>query len=1089
MKQENEVKIWEAPVTIPTYRPYPAEKVPIFLEKRAYQGSTGKVYPLPVTEKISDTKEDVTYHAVYLENEYIKIMVLPELGGRIQRAYDKTNGYDFVYYNHVIKPALVGLTGPWISGGIEFNWPQHHRPSTYSPVDHTIRRNADGSCSVLLSEIDKMYGTKGMAIITLYPGKAYIEIKGQLYNHTDVPQTFLWWANPAVAVNDSTYSVFPPDVNAVMDHGKRAVSTFPIATGEYYKCDYSAGVDISRYKNIPVPTSYMAAKSEYNFIGNYDESKEAGLLHIADHHVSPGKKQWTWGNGDFGRCWDRNLTDSDGPYIELMTGVYTDNQPDFSWLNPQEEKTFVQYFMPYKGVGRVSNATKDAMLHLSEDGKGHAVLKIYTTSVYRDARIQIEREGTILFDATVDLSPEHDYETSFSLSGSLIGCHASVTAQGRTLVEYQVVEKKLQPIPKPADVLKAPQELKSLEDLYLAATHLEQYRHATYHPVDYYLEGLRRDATDIRLNDGYGLLLLNRGCIKESISHFETAIKKQCWKNPNPTSGECFYHLGLAYAADGKDDKAFDAFYKATWSKDSQDTGFYWLACLASRKGRYEEALQFAEKSLIRNWHNMKVRNVILALRRKLGLEFEALLTESLVIDPLYMGCIYEKALACSDKTDWIRSMRSEAHNYLILSLDYMNFGFYEDALNLLKACPKPNPMCLYYEGYAYHCSGDDAFALRCYQDAEVACPDYCNPNHREEIIILEHAISLLPQAPMANYYLGNLYYDKKQDQKAIACWESSLQEKSDFANTYRNLAIAYYNKQQDGQKALSFMKEACRIDPQYYRYWLEYDQLAERMNVRIQDRLATMESHRSIVLDHDNLLLRYITLLNCSGRHEDALSILKTHQFHPWEGGEGKVIGQYKYALIQIAKEKMKNQQPEVAITLLNSTLLYPHNLGEGKLPNVHDNEAYYYIGLAYEQMNDQKKASESFELAATGSTEPDVVLYYNDQPSDYIYYLGLAAQKIGQTGKALKAYHQLIIYGETHIFDTVDYDYFAVSLPEMEVFQDNLPLRNRVYCNYLRALGSLGLGDTKTARELTAQILDEQCEHQGALVIQKEL
>mgnify|MGYP003277494320 FL=1 len=226
------VRIWEEDCIIPTYSMAPPEKSPLFIEKRAYQGSTGKVYPLPVTEKVLDDKKDVSYRAVYLENEYLKVCVLPELGGRIQRAYDKTNGYDFVYYNHVIKPALVGLTGPWISGGIEFNWPQHHRPSTYSPVDYTFTSNDDGSCTIYVGETDKMYGTKGMAAISLYPGKAYIEIKGQLYNHTDLPQTFLWWANPAVPVNDDTFSVFPPDVHAVMDHGKRAVSTFPIATGE-----------------------------------------------------------------------------------------------------------------------------------------------------------------------------------------------------------------------------------------------------------------------------------------------------------------------------------------------------------------------------------------------------------------------------------------------------------------------------------------------------------------------------------------------------------------------------------------------------------------------------------------------------------------------------------------------------------------------------------------------------------------------------------------------------------------------------------------------------------------------------------------
>ena len=229
------VKVWEEKVVIPTYEVGEADKNPMFLEKRVYQGSTGKIYPYPSIQEISRSKTDKVWNAVYLENKYLKIMILPELGGRIQRAYDKTNDYDFVYYNRVIKPALVGLTGPWISGGIEFNWPQHHRPTTYSAVDHDIRQNPDGSCSVITGDVDRMYGTKEVTTFTLYPDKAYIEIRGQLYNGTPLPQTFLWWANPAVSVNDYTQSIFPPDVHSVYDHGKRAVSRFPIATGEYYK--------------------------------------------------------------------------------------------------------------------------------------------------------------------------------------------------------------------------------------------------------------------------------------------------------------------------------------------------------------------------------------------------------------------------------------------------------------------------------------------------------------------------------------------------------------------------------------------------------------------------------------------------------------------------------------------------------------------------------------------------------------------------------------------------------------------------------------------------------------------------------------
>ena len=172
-------------------------------------------------------KKIQSYTAVYLENRYLKIMILPELGGRVQMALDKTNGYHFVYYNQVIKPALVGLAGPWISGGIEFNWPQHHRPSTFDPLDWRIETHEDGSRTVWCAEIEKMFRTKGMHGFTLYPERAYLEIRVQLYNRTSEPQTFLWWANPAVTFMTSTQSVFPPDVHAVMDHGKRDVSSFP----------------------------------------------------------------------------------------------------------------------------------------------------------------------------------------------------------------------------------------------------------------------------------------------------------------------------------------------------------------------------------------------------------------------------------------------------------------------------------------------------------------------------------------------------------------------------------------------------------------------------------------------------------------------------------------------------------------------------------------------------------------------------------------------------------------------------------------------------------------------------------------------
>ena len=463
------VKAWRETVVIPTYEVGAPEKNPIFLEKRVYQGSSGVVYPYPVIESISNEKTDKEYAAVFIENEYIKVMILPELGGRVQMAYDKIKKRHFIYYNHVIKPALVGLAGPWISGGIEFNWPQHHRPSTYMPIDSTIEENADGSVTVWVNEMERMTHQKGMAGFTLRPGKAYLEIKGVLYNRTEVPQTFLWWANPAVAVNDHYQSVFPPDINAVFDHGKRAVSSFPIATGTYYKMDYSAGVDISNYKNIFVPTSYMAVNSKYDFEGGYENDTKAGMLHVANHHVSPGKKQWTWGNGDFGRAWDRNLTDEDGPYIELMAGVYTENQPDFTWLQPYEEKSFVQYFLPYRELGIVKNATKDLLMNIEACGDGHcAELKIFATSAQK-VNIRLSNDdGTIYYDSVKEITPEALFDEKIDVQGAHIGqLTLEITADGRELMHWHAEPDAVRPIPDAAEAALLPDEIKTTEQLYL----------------------------------------------------------------------------------------------------------------------------------------------------------------------------------------------------------------------------------------------------------------------------------------------------------------------------------------------------------------------------------------------------------------------------------------------------------------------------------------------------------------------------------------------------------------------------------------------------------------------------------------------
>ncbi|ETT52695.1 DUF5107 domain-containing protein [Paenibacillus sp. FSL H7-689] len=1104
---KSNVRIWEETRDIPTYGTGKPDKNPMFLEKRIYQGSSGKVYPHPVIDSIEDEAKMKSYRLVILENEYVRIEMMPELGGRIYRALDRTNNYDFVYYNRVIKPALVGLAGPWISGGIEFNWPQHHRPNTFGPVDYTFGSNQDGSATVWVGEIDRMYGTKMTAGFTLHPGKAYLEIHAEVYNRTSAPQTFLWWANPAVAVNDHTQSVFPPDVTAVLDHGKRDVSRFPIATGTYYKMDYSEGVDISRYKNIPVPTSYMAYKSDYNFVGGYDHGVQAGLLHVANHHISPGKKQWTWGNGEFGQAWDRQLTDEDGPYIELMTGIYTDNQPDFTWLQPYEAKSFSQYFMPYKGIGMVKNATIDAAVNLEMDETtGMVTVMVYATSVFEQVTVEVIGPTMVYLHERCNISPTELYKSSFPWSGQDEWHQVKLsvrTVEGKELVAYQPERTEIQEVPDPATPLPLPSEIRTNEQLYLAGLHLEQYRHATYEPEPYYLEGLKRDATDIRLNIAYGTLLLRRGLFQDAEKHFRQAVQSLTWKNTNSYDSEAFYQLGLSLKLQGKQEEAYAALYKAVWSAQYQDTGYYMLAQIDTGQHRYIEALDHIERSLIRNTRNYKARHLKVALLRRLGQNKQAIqyARETLELDPVEFGAAHELVLIYSGATapsereqagqtreHFHRLMRGDVYNYLNLAADYADCGLWEEALTVLSyvesEIAQPYPMVGYVQAYLYRQLGDVEQARECKKQGKAAPTDYCFPNTLFEFMVLQDALAVDSNDARAHYYLGNWLYDHKRYEEAITHWETSREVDAAYSTVHRNLGLAYYNKLNRPDLALASLEEAFRLDSQDARIFYELDQLHKKIGYSCENRVKLLEQHMELVHHRDDLYIEWVTLLNMQGSHQEAWNALQTRRFHPWEGGEGKVTGQYVTALTELAKRKLEKQQPELAMELLKKALVYPENLGEGKLEGAGDNPVYFYLGCAYQQLKSNQAAEESFHKASIGLNEPASAMFYNDQPPESIYYQGLAWQKLGNVKEANRRFNKLIDYAERHMHDHIRMDYFAVSLPDFLVFDDDLNQRNEEHCRYMRALGLLGLGRTSEAKLELERILEKNPNHQGAII-----
>ena len=1123
-------RVWRETVTIPTYEVGKPEKNPIFLEKRVYQGSSGVVYPYPVIESIANKPTDHEWHAVFLENEYLKIMVLPELGGRIQMAYDKVKLRHFVYYNHVIKPALVGLTGPWISGGIEFNWPQHHRPSTYLPVDCTIEEAEDGSVTVWCNEMERMFHQKGLVGFTLRPGCAYLEIRGRLSNPTPLPQTFLWWANPAVEVNDAYQSVFPPDVNAVFDHGKRAVSTFPIATGTYYKMDYSSGVDISNYRNIPVPTSYMAVNSKYDFEGGYENDTHCGMLHVASHHISPGKKQWTWGNGDFGRAWDRNLTDdasvSDGfpvgtirpgfrPYIELMAGVFTENQPDFSWLMPYEEKQFTQYFMPYHDIGIVKQANKDFVINVeevktegtpSEKTDCKIRFKIMATS---KQSVRIEFTGgwdDIYYDKVVTLNPTEVLEETVVINpeylDDLILCISEPGDDGRVLLEYTGEFDEVRPTPPAAEAPLSPQDTKSIDQLYLTGLHLEQYRHATWSALDYYEEALRRDPNDYRINTQMGLWYLRRCRFKKAEKYLQTAVRVLQQRNPNPYDGESLFYLGVTHKFMGLRGRAVDNFWKATWNKAWADAAFFELARISMADKNWEEALEELEHALILNSHNHQARALKAAALRKLRRKEEALawIEESLRLDPFNYVCMVEQHLLTgSDKPlrHMAELMHGNVYNYHETALEYANAEMTEETKLVLKLAIKnkveESPLTYYYLAFYGSLVNEVGKYIK---KASQVKTDYCFPNRLEDAsMFLGQGSIFIERDSKISYFLGCLYYDKRQYDIATEMWELSAELQPDFPTVWRNLALAYFNhpavesnkdtesdfsfpfplffskyhaEQKETswkQKAVECMERAFHLDETDARVLMELDQLYKRLQRPHAERLAFLEKHLELVVQRDDLVLEMITLQNQTGRYEEAYQDLDNHIFHPWEGGEGKVPAQYQICRVEMAKDAISSLDKQglgQAIRLLEECLHYPPHLGEGKLYGTQENDFYYLLGLAHEQQGDKDEARRCYEQATIGPTEPAAAMYYNDAKPDKIFYAALAYRKLGEDDKANGLCYKLINYGKQHLFEHQTMDYFAVSLPDLLVWDGDLDSRNVIHCNLMMALGHLGLAES---------------------------
>ncbi|MCS2170790.1 DUF5107 domain-containing protein [Scandinavium sp. TWS1a] len=1058
----NPVNVWQESLQIPTYETGPQDIHPMFLENRVYQGSSGAVYPYGVTDTLSENKTLKEWQAVWLENDYIKVMILPELGGRVHRAWDKVRQRDFVYHNEVIKPALVGLLGPWISGGIEFNWPQHHRPTTFMPVDFTIEAHEDGAQTVWVGETEPMYGLQVMTGFTLRPERAALEIGSRVYNGNATPRHFLWWANPAVKGGEGHQSVFPPDVTAVFDHGKRAVSAFPIATGTYYKVDYSAGVDISRYKNVPVPTSYMAEKSAYDFVGAWSHDENGGLLHVANHHIAPGKKQWSWGYSEFGQAWDKSLTDTNGPYIELMTGIFADNQPDFTWLDAWEEKRFEQYFLPYHSLGMVQNASRDAVIKLqrTEQGTEWGLYAIAPLSGYRLVIRETENRETLL-DSAVELTPATVMQGLLSDIDPIRMTIELIDAKGKVALRYQEHQPTAIPLPEVAKVPLTAAEITSVDEAWFIGQHLEQYHHASRSPFDYYLRGVELDTHDYRCNLALALLEYNRADYACAISYATLALKRAHGLNKNPQCGQASLIRASASERLEKWQDAEEDFWRAVWSGNSKAGGYYGLARLAARQGDSDVGLDFCHQSLLACPTNQAVlclQNLLLlrsGCRDDARLQREMLLRDYPLNPTLWWLCWHDEGSE-SRLEQWRGMCRGRDVNALITAGQLISWGLPQLASEMLVALDCQRTLPLYLQA-SLKPAAERAGLV---EQAREAFPAFVRfPNTLDEVA----ALASIEECWFARHLLACFFYSKRNYDKAIALWQRSVEMAPEFADGWRGLAIHAWNKKQDGVKAARYLDTACQLSPQDARLLFERDLLDKLTGVSAQTRLARLETHLPCALKRDDLTAELLNLWHLTGATTKASEILATRKFHPWEGGEGKVTSQFILNQLLRAWQQIERQQPQSAVALLQDALNYPENLSEGRLPGQTDNDIWFALAVCAQMQGDEAETQRCLHLAVTGDRTINIHSYYNDQPIDYLFWQGMALKMLGEQSASAHLFTEMKLWAQQMAKNPIEADFFAVSQPDLLSLYADLQQQHREKCLLVEALSAAGLGDVE--------------------------
>ncbi|NMC38830.1 MAG: DUF5107 domain-containing protein [Bacteroidales bacterium] len=927
-------------ITYPFSDPNP---VPVM----AFNSMVSPFYPYFVFDGYTEKPEEKKWKVITLENDFISVTILPEVGGKVWGAVEKSTGKEFVYRNEVMKFRAIGIRGPWTSGGIEHNFGLDlgHAPWTSSPVDYIIKKDTDGSVSCVVGGLDLASRTQWRVTIRLQKEKAFFETNGFWYNPRPLHDAYLSWENAGFSASDDLQFFFPGTYYIGHDG---AVENWPVD---------KEGRNLSFYRenNFGTSKSYHVSGLFTDWFGGYWHNSGIGFGHWAPYSDAPGKKIWIWSLARDGAIWENLLTDNDGQYIEAQSGVKFNQASHESGFNspfdqlsikPYYTETKTESWFPVIGTGGMLDASSYGTLNVETTDDSLKVL-ICPNIFLRDTLI-IRNHGKILHSSCPDLKPMKLYTNSVSLNKREIK-DLNITL-GKNLLSFcSGVENIQTDRPSRSGENGDPD---SAEHLFLLAEDMYAMRDFSK-ALNYYLKCLEKEPSHMRALYKAAEAEF-RMCRYQNAEDFAKKILEKSTYDPGGN-----FILGLINRRLGKTDKSEEAFSVASRTMEFRSGSYIQMAEIRLLKGDYPGAEEFAQKALDYNRLSVPAREILIITCRilKKQAESERNINELLEIDPLNHFARFEKYLlnpSASGMNDFKSLIRNELphETYLELAANYVNRGLNDDALKVLEEAPS-NPIVLYWLAWLKK-DGESRQSTQLLQEAINLSPFLVFPFRHETIGVLDWALDKNDHWK-TRYYLGLIYWHIKRPEKALELFRE-CGNVPDYAPFYIARGILSQSaKSSSLQQGNDFVK-ALELDPSEWRTWHFMAEDLQSKTLYSDQLIKTGQAYRRFPAN-PVIGIDYAKALINNGKYAECLKILEKITILPQEGAhEGHDL--YELANLSLAVNMIEQGKFIQAIKYIDESKKWPENLGAGKPYEPDERFQDYLLSSCYKMRGNKKIA-----------------------------------------------------------------------------------------------------------------------------------